>query len=171
MRRLGGIELFGAVKHGLRGVEDGPARATQQRRGGVDDATMRCLVLNRKGPRRTSVEVPTEVRVWSFCTGDAVRAASEDELRDRCGFRREVYGLEAKWVVARVAPSVPDFATVKREQQCQVVTLSECPDVRVRLNSKYVAPTVENHPDSTDRSLAICQRDLIPAVRRQVFVR
>ena len=54
---------------------------------GVDDATVRCLVLDPQGPRRTPVEVLAKIRVRSFCTGDAVCTAGEDELRNRCCFR------------------------------------------------------------------------------------
>src|SRR5262245_61622803 len=83
-------------------LNDYGVKPRQHQRLGVDDATMRCFVLNHKGPWRTPIEVLAEIRVRSFCAGDAVRAASEDELRDRCRFRSQVDGFETKWVVARM---------------------------------------------------------------------
>src|SRR6187399_3085034 len=45
-------------------------------------------------------------------------------------------------------------STVKREQQCQVVTSSEGSDVRVPVDLQDVAPTVEDHPDA---AVALCR--------------
>jgi hypothetical protein len=66
-----------AARHPL---DDYGVKPHQHQHLGVDDATMRCLVRDHKGPRCTPVEVLAEVRVWSFCASDAVRTPSEDEL-------------------------------------------------------------------------------------------
>ena len=70
-----------------------------------------------------------------------------------------------------MSPSVPAFcAAVKGQQERPAVTAGESLNVRISVIPKHVASTVENHPDSLDRSRAISQCDLVATVRREVLI-
>ena len=84
-------------------MNDDRVQPLKHQRLGVDDATVRRLVLEDKRPRRTLIEVLAEVRVRSLRSGDSVGASGKDQLRYCSRLARKVYRVDAKWVVAGLA--------------------------------------------------------------------